>query len=205
MVCTMDTAYFDKALTDCEIKPVRDTFLAMGGKIIGRMLVLDDIPEKLPIETFYHLPNVLRGKILNYIFQSDIRFGRGWSLTRMEQKENKMVRTFYKFPRYYSITEQDPILREIAREIEFDPIQKHKQISEETKRIVWNKYVGALDRATCKCCQRMEMTLDTFQCGAILREFHKGEPKVSNLRPICRNCSSYMGTKSIEEFISTFL
>jgi hypothetical protein len=200
----MDTSYFDKALTDYEIKPVRETFRTMGGKIIGRMLVLDHIPEKLPIEVFYHLPNVLRGNILKYIFQSDIEFCRGWSLTRKEQKENPMIRTFHKFPRYYSITEKDPILRAIAKEIEFDPIQEPKRVSEETKRLVWSKYNGAMETAKCKCCQRMEITPNTFQCGSILPE-SQGESKVSNLRPICQNCSSGMGIKSMEEFMSTFL
>jgi hypothetical protein len=201
----MDTSYFDKALTDYEIKPVRETFHTMGGKIIGRMLVLDHIPEKLPIEVFYPLPNVLRARILNYIFQSDINICRGWSLTRKEQKENQMIQTFHKFPRYYSITEKDPILRAIAKEIEFDPIQKTKRISEATKRLVWSTYIGTLERAICKCCQRMEITPDRFECGVIQPEFHAGESKVSNLRPICPNCSSGMGLKSMEEFMSTFL
>ena len=203
----MDTSYFDKELTYYEIKPVRESFKAMGGKIIGRMLLVDRIPEKLPLEVFYTLPNVLRGKILNHIFQSDTTFGQRWALTMREMREDKMIRTFHVFPRYYKIVDRlnDPILRAIAKEIEFDKLHTPKRVSEETKRLVWNTHIGPIEQAKCTCCQMMDMHRETFQCGSVIPELHGGEAKVTNLRPICQNCSSSMGKKSIEEFMSTFL
>lgn len=202
----MDPSYFDKELTHYEIKPVREMFTSIGGKLIGRMIIVDHIPEKLPLEVFYPLPRVLRSKILNCILQSENDL-EGWTLTMRETKIDKLIHTFHVFPRYYKIADKsnDPVIRAIAKEMEFDKLHPPKRVSEETKRMVWNKHIGEMENAKCTCCQRMEMNRETFQCGSVIPELHGGNALWSNLRPICQNCSSSMGKQSMEEFMSTFL
>ena len=208
----IDAAYFDKELTHFEIKTVRETFESIGGKIIGRMLIFDHIQKIIPIEIFYHLPRVLRGKIIKYIFRSDIDLCAGWTLDMMQHKANPKIQTFYTFPRYYKIVtldkSNDEVIQSIAKEIEFEEPEKRKKksIPATTKRLVWNTYIGEeIGKAKCTCCQLTDITQMSFHCGHIVPEFHGGESRVSNLRPMCQNCNSSMGTKSMEEFMSTFL
>ena len=55
-------------LSSYDINPVRDVFEMIGG---GRTIEVEGIQSVIPIELFYHLPNVLRSRILKHIFKTD--------------------------------------------------------------------------------------------------------------------------------------
>lgn len=44
----------------------------------------------------------------------------------------------------------------------------------------------------------------SFHCGHVISEKNNGEITVDNLRPICQNCNSSMGTTDMDEFISKY-
>ena len=44
----------------------------------------------------------------------------------------------------------------------------------------------------------------SFHCGHIIAEVNGGDIIVSNLKPICQNCNSSMGTKNINDFMLQF-
>jgi len=82
--------------------------------------------------------------------------------------------------------------------------KKKKPISSTIKRLVWNTNIGEqIGKAKCMCCNVTDMTQMSFNCGHIIAESNGGETIVSNLKPICQNCNSSMGTKNMEEFIKT--
>jgi 5-methylcytosine-specific restriction endonuclease McrA len=82
--------------------------------------------------------------------------------------------------------------------------KKKKPISATIKRLVWNTNIGEqIGKAKCMCCNVTDMTQMSFNCGHIIAESNGGETIVSNLKPICQNCNSSMGTKNMEEFIKT--
>ena len=43
----------------------------------------------------------------------------------------------------------------------------------------------------------------SFNCGHIVAEANGGDTIVSNLKPICQNCNSSMGTKNMKEFMKS--
>ena len=59
-------------------------------------------------------------------------------------------------------------------------------------------YIG---KAKCMCCNSTDITQMSFNCGHIIAEANGGNTIVSNLKPICQNCNSSMGTKNMNEFI----
>jgi hypothetical protein len=82
--------------------------------------------------------------------------------------------------------------------------KKKKTISATIKRLVWNTNIGEqIGKAKCMCCNVTDMTQMSFNCEHIIAESNGGETIVSNLKPICQNCNSSMGTKNMEEFIKT--
>ncbi len=79
---------------------------------------------------------------------------------------------------------------------------KKKQISATIKRLVWYSNIGEeVGKAKCLCCKVTDITQMSFNCGHIIAEANGGETIVSNLKPICQNCNSSMGTKNMEEFM----
>ena len=44
----------------------------------------------------------------------------------------------------------------------------------------------------------------SFNCGHIIAEANGGKVIVSNLKPICQNCNSSMGTKNMDDFMKGF-
>jgi hypothetical protein len=81
---------------------------------------------------------------------------------------------------------------------------KKKPISATIKRLVWNMHIGEeIGKAKCLCCNVTEITQMSFNCGHILAEANGGETFVSNLKPICQNCNSSMGTKNMDDFMKS--
>lgn len=86
------------------------------------------------------------------------------------------------------------------------PVEKKKKktIPAAIKKLVWNNWIGEeIGKAKCLCCKSTDITQLSFNCGHVISEIYGGETIVSNLRPICQNCNSSMGTKNMNDFIKT--
>jgi len=82
--------------------------------------------------------------------------------------------------------------------------KKKKSISATIKKLVWNINIGEeIGKAKCLCCNSTDITQMSFNCGHIIAEANGGETIVSNLKPICQNCNSSMGTKNMDDFMKT--
>lgn len=82
--------------------------------------------------------------------------------------------------------------------------KKKKSIPATIKRLVWNSNIGEqIGKTKCMCCNVTDITQMSFNCGHIIAETNGGKTIVSNLKPICQNCNSSMGTKDMEEFMKT--
>ena len=82
--------------------------------------------------------------------------------------------------------------------------KKKKSISINIKRLVWNMNIGEhIGKSKCLCCKSTDITQLSFNCGHIIAEVNGGETIVSNLKPICQNCNSSMGTKNMADFMKS--
>jgi hypothetical protein len=82
--------------------------------------------------------------------------------------------------------------------------KKKKSISATIKRLVWNTNIGEdIGKSKCMCCKSTDITQMSFNCGHIVAEANGGNIIVSNLKPICQNCNSSMGTKNMEDFMKS--
>jgi 5-methylcytosine-specific restriction endonuclease McrA len=82
---------------------------------------------------------------------------------------------------------------------------RKKTISATLKRLVWNTNIGEdIGKTKCLCCKSTDITQMSFHCGHVVAEINGGELIVSNLKPICQNCNSSMGTKNMNDFMETF-
>ena len=80
--------------------------------------------------------------------------------------------------------------------------KKKKTIPSTIKKLVWNTNVGeSIGKTKCTCCKSTDITQMSFNCGHIIAEANGGKTIVSNLKPICQNCNSSMGTKNMNEFM----
>jgi hypothetical protein len=83
----------------------------------------------------------------------------------------------------------------------YDKPKKKKAIPSAIKKLVWNTHIG---KAKCLCCKTTAITQMSFNCGHIIAEANGCEIIVSNLKPICQNCNSSMGTKNMDDFMKGF-
>jgi predicted Zn-ribbon and HTH transcriptional regulator len=82
--------------------------------------------------------------------------------------------------------------------------KKKKAIPATIKRLVWNTNIGEMiGKSKCLCCNSTDITQMSFNCGHIVAEANGGDTIVSNLKPICQNCNSSMGTKNMDEFMKS--
>jgi 5-methylcytosine-specific restriction endonuclease McrA len=82
--------------------------------------------------------------------------------------------------------------------------KKKKAISSTIKKLVWNTNIGEeIGKSKCLCCKSTDITQLSFNCGHIIAESNGGDTIVSNLKPICQNCNSSMGTKSMNVFMAS--
>ena len=92
----------------------------------------------------------------------------------------------------------------LKKEKEIKPKTKKKSISSTIKKLVWNTNIGEdIGKSKCLCCKSTDITQLSFNCGHIIAEANGGDTIVSNLRPICQNCNSSMGTKNMNDFMET--
>ena len=84
-------------------------------------------------------------------------------------------------------------------------VKPKKKISATLKRLVWNTNIGEeIGKTKCLCCKSTDITQMSFHCGHVVAEANGGDLIVSNLKPICQNCNSSMGTKNMNDFMDTF-
>ncbi len=82
--------------------------------------------------------------------------------------------------------------------------KRKKSIPSTVKKLVWNKHIGeTIGKSKCLCCQSTDITQMSFHCGHIVAESNGGQTIVSNLKPICQNCNSSMGTKNMKDFMDS--
>lgn len=82
--------------------------------------------------------------------------------------------------------------------------KKKKAIPATIKRLVWNTNIGEMiGKSKCLCCKSTDITQMSFNCGHIVAEANGGDTIVSNLKPICQNCNSSMGTKNMDDFMKS--
>lgn len=80
-----------------------------------------------------------------------------------------------------------------------------QKIPESLKIQVWDYWIGKnIGLEHCLCCRVNEITQRSFVCGHIESEYNGGSLSVSNLKPICANCNSSMGTTNMNEFIEKY-
>ena len=85
-----------------------------------------------------------------------------------------------------------------------DKKKKKKSIPSTIKRLVWNINIGEeIGKSKCLCCNSTYITQMSFNCGHVIAEANGGDTIVSNLKPICQNCNSSMGTKNMDDFMKS--
>jgi len=95
------------------------------------------------------------------------------------------------------------IAKKVEKEVG-DKKKKKKPISATIKKLVWNINIGEeIGKSKCMCCNSTDITQISFNCGHIIAEANGGETIVSNLKPICQNCNSSMGTKNMNDFMKS--
>lgn len=82
-------------------------------------------------------------------------------------------------------------------------INKKQKISNIFKRQCWDYWIGEdIGKILCPCCNLTHITQLNFSCGHIIPESKGGELIVENVRPICFNCNSSVGTKNLNDIIA---
>ncbi len=80
-----------------------------------------------------------------------------------------------------------------------------EKIPSTVRNSVWNIYIGLeKKKGTCFCCNTEDISIANFQCGHINSEKNGGQVTINNLRPICSQCNSSMGTKNMEIFMEKY-
>ncbi len=97
---------------------------------------------------------------------------------------------------------KEPVSKKCKNTTDILVKNKKKTISSTIKKLVWNTNIGEdIGKTKCMCCKSTDITQMSFNCGHIIAESNGGDTIVSNLKPICQNCNSSMGTKNMNEFM----
>lgn len=137
--------------------------------------------------------------IVSAIDRKAVAYKEQWDLSgdgvrRLDDERNNKCKRFVQ-----------ELLNVIKTDETHAPKKKKQVISATTRRLVWNIHIGeAIGKAKCMCCGVTDITQLAFNCGHIVAEAKGGATIVSNLKPICQNCNSSMGTKDMNEFMKTF-
>jgi 5-methylcytosine-specific restriction endonuclease McrA len=183
-------------------------------KKYSKMLVdaLEDFEKKYPVEyrNFIRYPPIYKGNsyqdltntmkirsCYNAIFLSILK---EYETNDLKPKEKKPRQKVKESPT--EGTEKKP--RQKIKEVE--NAVKKKSIPSAIKKLVWNKNIGEdIGKSKCYCCKSTDISQTSFHCGHVIAESKGGKTIVSNLKPICQNCNSSMGTKDMNEFMTSLL
>jgi hypothetical protein len=73
------------------------------------------------------------------------------------------------------------------------------------KTLVWNTYIGdSKPNGYCASCQVSLIRNTSFHCGHVIAQVKGGDDTLGNLRPICSECNTAMGTMSMREFVKKY-
>ena len=124
------------------------------------------------------------------------------------QDKKEICDILHKYEEELKVLKHEPI-KELSQEKEVKPKEKKpkkKAISATIKKLVWNTNIGEdIGKAKCTCCKSTDITQMSFNCGHVISEHNGGETIVSNLKPICQNCNSSMGTKDMTTFMLSLM
>jgi 5-methylcytosine-specific restriction endonuclease McrA len=100
---------------------------------------------------------------------------------------------------------RDNLKREHSMHLGVNCKIRKRSIPSTVKRLVWHQHIGEeVGKAKCMCCKTTDITQLSFHCGHIVAEACGGDVSVDNLRPICQNCNSSMGTMNMNDFMGTY-
>ena len=176
-------------------------------KYLKKLLILigEDKDDKYYHE-FYN--NNIKGLVLKQIYASNRGSIKFTSFTDINDFIEK-IKDYEWIDGYLLMNEIKIVLNNIKllpekKQKEIKSKIKKKTISSTIKKLVWNTNIGEeIGKAKCLCCNSTDITQISFNCGHIIAESNGGETIVSNLKPICQNCNSSMGTKNMNEFMET--
>lgn len=82
-----------------------------------------------------------------------------------------------------------------------------RKISKVLRRQVWNTFYSSItekdvNQILCPCCNITLIHPLDFECGHIISFRNGGPTSLENLRPICKDCNTSMGSCNWEEFVS---
>ena len=80
-------------------------------------------------------------------------------------------------------------------------LNKRKKISQRERKIVWEKDFKDKEKGVCKVCNKVEININTFQCGHIISHKNGGETSFENLKPICVTCNNKMGSSNLYDYM----
>jgi len=77
------------------------------------------------------------------------------------------------------------------------------RITRALRLAVWNHEFPDTEKTYCpiQFCMNL-ITQNNFHCGHIISEYNGGEAKITNLRPICRECNLSMGKNNWEDWVN---
>jgi len=179
---------------------------AMKIEIYNKLLELIGDNDDIYYEEFYN--NYFKDFKLKQNYTLDRSFIKFNSFTDMNDIINKIE--------YYNNIDGKKLMNEIKTNldnIKILPVKKEKETKSKTKKksisatikkLVWNTNIGEdIGKSKCLCCKSTDITQLSFNCGHIIAESNGGKTIVSNLKPICQNCNSSMGTKNMNDFMET--
>jgi len=183
-------------------------------KKYSKMLVdtLEDFEKKYPEEyrKFIRFPPIYKGNsyqdltntmkirsCYNAIFLSILK--------EYETKATESLKEILK-PTKGKPAKEKPIKPRQKKETDTEKVPKKKSIPAAIKKLVWNKNIGEdIGKSKCYCCKSTDISQTSFHCGHVIAESKGGKTIVSNLKPICQNCNSSMGTKDMNDFMTSLL
>lgn len=150
--------------------------------------------------------NKLQCQLCNKIFASaHSKCRHMYICIRKIEEDKKMNNTHEIVQVKTSIGIQTDDVNEILTEQiinDIKPKSNKKSIPSTVKRLVWNTHIGKnIGCGKCTCCNDTEISQFSFHCGHIVSEANGGFTVVSNLKPICQNCNSSMGTRNMNDFM----
>ena len=83
------------------------------------------------------------------------------------------------------------------------PKEKEK-IPQRVRFMVWYTYIGKIIEGKCLCCSESKISIDNFHCGHIVSEKNGGKVTIDNLRPICMQCNTSIGSQNMDKFIERY-
>jgi len=144
--------------------------------------------------------------IYNFNKQGSEEQGRSYKAFMTELQDIIRKEEFKKKATATATATKDVVMKDVS-DVSDDAIKtkkKKKAIPATIKRLVWNTNIGEMiGKSKCLCCNSTDITQMSFNCGHIVAEANGGDTIVSNLKPICQNCNSSMGTKNMDEFMKS--